>query len=73
MHQKWPNDILFSNEGKIGGVLVESQSIGNHMKIVLGIVSQSFSHMSLDEKGYPTVKGDTTVEFHQFDEGYMLI
>ena len=67
LHQKWPNDI-YSDEGKIGGILVESQSIGNHMKIVLGIGVNLSSHMSLNEKGYPHVRGDKTVEFHQFDD-----
>lgn len=38
------------------------------MKIVLGIGVNLSSHMSLNEQGYPHVKGDLTVEFHQFDD-----
>ncbi len=67
LYQKWPNDI-FTDEGKIGGILVESQSIGNQLKIVLGIGLNLSTHISLSEEGYPHLDRKNPIEFHKFDE-----
>ena len=52
---KWPNDIWFEN-GKLAGVLVESRSFKNHIKIVVGIGVNVENNSANMERDYPKSK-----------------